>query len=100
MRRRPIFCLLAGVMALTLTACKTADQPPEPTPVPSQTPVPTAVPEPATSPSPTPEPPSMEPMVYAPDVPPGDYAPWQTAYADFLKEELRRDVIKVETGNG
>lgn len=100
MKRRPIFYLLSGAVALTLTACKTADLPPEPTPVPTQISAPTVSQEPATSPSPTPEPPSVEPVVYAPDVPPGDYAPWQTAYADFLTEELRRDVERVEKESG
>lgn len=84
MKRRPIFLMLAGMM--TLTACKTVEQPPEPTPAPTQ--LPTA--------APTPEPSGVEPEVYVPDMPAGDYSPWQTAYARFLAETAARDYPPVD----
>lgn len=83
MRRRPIFLLLAGVMALTLTACKTGDQPSEPTPVPSQPPAPTV--------APAPEPTPVQFRVQEADVPTGEYAPWQEGYAAFLVELRQKE---------
>ena len=96
MKRRPLFFAL--VLALGLTACGAVPPVGADDPVPSSTPIPIPIPIPSLTA--TPEPPSMESVVYAADVPPGDYAPWQTAYADFLTEELRQDMIKVETENG
>ena len=100
MKFRPIFLALAGAAALTLTACKTIEQAPAPTstivPSPAVTPgsAPTLAPTPSpTLPSPpTPKPSGVEPLACAPDVPPGDYAPWQRAYMDYLTRRCREEV--------
>ena len=77
MKRRPIFYLLAGAAALSLTACNPEGERPVPAPAPTvQSPVPTPSPEPVATPAAEGE------------VPPGDYAPWQTAYAAFLTETV------------
>lgn len=88
MKRRPLFFAL--VLALGLTACGAVP------PVGADDPVPSSTPIPIPSLTATPEPPSMESVVYAADVPPGDYAPWQTAYADFLAETAARDYPPVD----
>lgn len=92
MKRCPIFCLLVGMMTLSLAACGPAPSvgPRDPADRTAQ------IPEPTPSPSPVPEPSGMEPVGYAEDVPPGEYAPWQRAYADFLAETAAQDYPPVE----
>lgn len=89
MRVRPSFLLLAGVMGLSLAACKTVDGLDPSGPAPTQAPT--------SAPTPTPEPVHTV-VVYPPDVPVGDYAPWQTAYADFLAERLEMDA-RIDNGD-
>lgn len=92
MRRRPLFLFLAGVMTLSLAACGPAgaDDPAGQTTL-----TPTATPEPA--PTFAPEPASTAlPEEELAHMPPGDYAPWQTAYAGFLLEVSAADYPPVE----
>lgn len=92
----PACLLLAGALALTLTACGPgAAVAPSPTAspatvAPEERPTPTPVPTSAPTSAPTPDP-APESLVQADDVPPGDYAPWQLAYADFLREQRRQE---------
>ena len=89
MKRRSVCLLLSGAMVLGLSACTAIpdaghdysdahDQGHGTTPTPSA------------APTPTPEPTSTPFTVLEADVPPGEYAPWQEAYADFLRQ-LRRE---------
>lgn len=80
MKRRPIFLLLAGIM--TLTACQREAQPPRQTAVSTPSPTPIATPEPVPA-----------PLTQAADVPPGDYAPWQEAYAGFLEALRQKEAV-------
>lgn len=79
----PILYLLAGMLALTLVSC--GEKPAE---TPAATPTPAIISTPEPTPTSVPIP-SLEPVDVGTALPPpGDYAPWQEAYARFL-EDLR-----------
>lgn len=79
MRKRKIFLLLAGTLALTLAACAPAGEAHGPT-LSLSAPLPEAS-EPALS-TPVPEP-TAPPTAHC-DLPDRDYRPWQTVYMEFL----------------
>lgn len=84
MKRRFLCLVLTGSLALSLGACSAATEkiPPQADPTRTETVSPT--------PSPTLELPP-EVRSNAADVPSGDYAPWQTAYAGFLAALVERE---------
>ena len=79
------YLFLAVVLVLGLAACTvTPNESPEPSMEAEASPTPTVTPTAAPEPTPTPF------VVLEADVPPGEYAPWQEAYADFLRQ-LRQE---------
>lgn len=95
MKRSSLCLILALSLALALGGCSSGTAPEETLP---PTPPAAETPEPTPGPTPTPEPPVIAPAVYTGEIPPGDYAPWQTAYVDFLAQVLRREATELETG--
>lgn len=73
---------VAGTPTATPTPVPTVTPSPTPKPTPTPTPTPKPTPRPTPTPEPTPEPTPFH--VREADVPPGEYAPWQEAYAELL----------------
>lgn len=90
MKKRTVSLLLALALLPGLASCgPEAAGTPTATPTPAPTATPTPTPKPTPKPTPTPEPPP-EPTpfhVREADVPPGEYEPWQEAYAQLLRTQ-------------
>lgn len=88
--RRTLIGLLA-ILLLALSACGPAvEHTPTPGQSPQSSPSLSPTPEPTATPTAEPSPLGIPPA----DVPPGDYAPWQEAYADFLTQLRQEDAAK------
>lgn len=82
----PILYLLAGMLALTLVSCGE-----KPAKTPAATPTPAIISTPEPTPTPVPIP-SLEPVDVGTALPPpGDYAPWQEAYMEFIIELCEKE---------
>ena len=103
MRKRALYPLLAGLLALGLTACGIVSEMPSPSPSPtappeasapvSEEPI-TVTPPEGTAPSSEQPIPSVEPSAppeTAFSLPDREYEPWQRAYMEFLSELTARE---------